>query len=232
MSTSESAVQAPSLVKAPTPYHPFSSAKPLPPFSAGGLLRGSRLAWLLGRDGSLRFFKSVDGGCVSEGRLVPRGCSIAAVCGCELDDGDRETTLLALAVHPEENRGKTTVAIVNAATSEVLRTVKIPWDVSSLSGVSGSCLQAARGLFSPTTLGLFSGTLAVGCAGGRVLLVDLSLDVEFSAEASVTQPQELAVVENGAGPAVISSAREKGRHACIDILGIYSVRVCIAARAI
>lgn len=222
MSSSESAVQAPSHVKELIPYKPFSSTKSFPPFSAGGLLRGNRLAWLLGRDGTLRVFRSVDGGCVSETRLVPRGCGIAVACSCELDS---EATLLVLALHPEDSRGKTTVAVVDVTTSEVRRTVKVPWDVSSLSGVSGPSLQAARGLFSPTTLGLFSGVLAVGCVGGRVLLVDLSLRVEFSAEASVTQPQDLAFIEIGAGPATVSSARERGRYACIDILGIIYIYI-------
>ena len=226
MSAAESAVQPPSHIKDPIPYRLLSSSESLQA-SAGRLFHGGRYAWLLNRNGCVYVFNSTNGECTAQLRLAPRGSSVAVSCSCVLSSEARhtsatkakETSLLVLALHVEGSREKKTVlVVVDPAASKLLRAVEVPWEVSSLCGVSGGRLQLTAGLFSPSLVQSFSGVLAVGCTGGHVLLVDLALGIELPVKASVKHPHSLAfidAVQNGC----VSTARNNGKHSCIDVLG-------------
>ena len=225
MSDTASVVQAPFRVHDPTPYR-LAPSSPQPSPAASRLFGGGDFAWSLSPSGCLSLYSSADGSCVSQLSLAPSGCRVALSCSCELSPGtfpssvgEREgVSLLVLALNLD---GKTMVVVVDPlASSRILVTFKIPWAVSSLCGVSGACLNgAAAGLFSrPSLLQSFAGVLAVGCAGGHVLLVDLALDA--SRAASVLRPGGLAFVESlQATSASVASARSSGKHACVDVLG-------------
>lgn len=223
MSASESAVQTPSLIRDPVLFRFPSSSPPLQA-SAGRLFGGGRFAWLLNRSGGLRIFKSESGECVALLRLVPRGSRVSVLCSCELrpekDSPPNSRTLLVLATHLEGHEGKTAVVVINPAASKLIRAVEIPWGVTSLCGVASECVQVA-GLFAQSLLQNFAGILAVGCSGGRMLLVDLALGTESSHHSSVKQPQALVFIESlrSGSLATITEARETGRHACVDISG-------------
>lgn len=219
MSASEGAVQVPSLVHDPTLYNISS---PVQPNAAGHIFGGGDFAWLLSPSGRLSVFRSTNGNCICQLALVPSGHRVAVSCSCELVLPSEEVaSLLVLAVNIDGVVGKTTVVVINPLTSRVLRTLKIPRVVSSLCGVSRVSLQAAAGLFWPSSLLRgFSGVLAVGCAGGHLLLVDLAIGDSSLKVSSVQRPRALAFVESlQTPPTAVASARSSGKHACVDILG-------------
>ena len=229
----EGAVQAPFRV-----YDPTLFSRPSP--SAGGLLRGGKFAWAFFPSGLLSVYSS-GGECVSHVKLVPsqrKGRRLEVSCSCELSLSSfptRSRSLpLALAVSVEGVRAKTTLVIVDALSSSLLRAIEVPWTVSSLCGVSEEAVRAVTsGLFSSSILREFSGVLAAGCAGGHVILVDLALGVIPVGAGSLAKPLQLVFVDSSqmGGGAVVSSTRSDGTSlACIDVLGksLGCVFVCVA----
>ena len=223
------AVQTPSRVYDPTPYRTTS---PSVEFSAGGLLCGGRYAWLVSPGGLLRVFRSSGGECVSQLSLSPgKGRRVAVSCSCELSPGTlyadssaRDQPLLALALTVDGVRANATLVVLDPLSSRLVRAVEVPWSATSLCGVSGTALQSAAGLFSPALLREFSGVLAVGCAGGHVLLVDLALGVSSVGQGSVQRPLRLVFADGVTqrGSSAVSSARGNGEQlACVDLLGTW-----------
>ena len=225
MSSKESAIQTPSLIRDPAPYNLTSSPNPLHA-SVGRFFSGSRNAWLLDSNGSVYVFRSSSGECVSQLRLGRKGTRVSVSCSCELSsrapppNSTSDESLLVLAVHQDGSDGKTTLAVVDPRASKLLRAIEVPRTVSSLCGVSGESLQVAGAAFK---LDCFSGIVAAGCVGGHVLMVDLALGVELSYQPSVLHPQRSEVIELRKTESISSSvttARSNGRHACVDVLGI------------
>lgn len=221
MSAAENAVLTPSVMLDPTLYRLPSNLSSLQAF-AGRLFKDGRFAWILSRSGCLYVFNSKSGECTAQLRLGARGCLVTVSCSCELISSIANTSLLALAVSAEGSRGKTTIAVIDPVASKLVRSVSIPWGVSSLCGIAEGCLQAA-GLFSQSILEAFSGILAVGCTSGHVLLVDLGLGEDLSVRPSMIQPQSLVFIEalqSGSASSTVAEARRTGRHACVDVLGM------------
>ena len=217
------AVQTPSRVHDPTPY---STAAPPVEFSTGGLLCGGEYAWLLSPGGFLRVFQSSDGECIAQLSLSPgKGRRVTLSCSCELNPGTlstpRNNPLLALALTVDGVRPKAAIAVLDPLASRIERVAEVPWAVTSLCGVSGPAIQSAVGLFSPALLREFSGVLAVGCAGGHALLVDLALGVYSVGQGCVQRPLKLVFADvSQRGASVVSSARNDGEQlACVDLLG-------------
>ena len=225
-------VQTPSRVHDPTPYR---SALPSQEFSAGGLLDGGRYAWLLTHGGFLHVYRSADGECVSQLQLSPgKGRRVSVSCSCELNPSSlspstsalnpSRSPLLALALAVDGVRVKTTVVVLDPLSSRLVRVVEVPWAVTSLCGVPTTSLQTAAGLFSPALLREFSGVLAVGCAGGHVLLVDMALGLFSVGQGSMHKPLKLVFMDltggGGRGASFVSSARGSGEQLpCVDLLG-------------
>ena len=174
-------------------------------------------------------------------KLVPfqrKGRRLEVSCSCELSLSSFPTRCrslpLALAVSVEGVRAKTTLVLVDALSSSLLRAIEVPWTVSSLCGVSEEAVRAVTsGLFSSSILREFSGVLAAGCAGGHVILVDLALGVIPVGAGSLAKPLQLVFVDSSqmGGGAVVSSTRSDGTSlACIDVLGksLGCVFVCVA----
>ena len=95
---------------------------------------------------------------------------------CELER-ERQDTLLVLGCR--ESKNNSVVAVFSPWSSKLLRAIKLPHDITSM------CLLSDRGLdvpslFTHTVLSEFMGVVAVGCAGGRVVLLDLALGKEDS----------------------------------------------------
>lgn len=217
MSAAETAVLTPSVVHDPTLFQ-TSAASPSLQASGGRLFKNGRFAWILSRGGCLSVFDSKSGECTAQMRLRPRGSHLTVSCSCEITSVvGKKPSLLVLAVSDESAKGKTTIFVVDPAASKPLKSVLIPWGVSSLCGIAEGCLQMA-GLFSFSLLETFSGVLAVGCTGGHVVLVDLVL----CERELIVRPKSLVFIESlqsGLAVSTVAEARKTGRHACLDVLG-------------
>ena len=222
------AVQAPYRVHDPTLFRPA----PLSTSSGGQLLAGGKFAWLVSPSGLLSVFESSNGDCVTQLRLSPplgkTGRRLTVSCSCELRVPARGEQLLALAVTQDGVRAKTIVLVVEPLSSRLLRALEIPWSVSSLCGVSGEAVRTATaGLFSSSPLREFSGVLAVGCAEGHVILVDLAVGVALvEGRGSLQDPlqPEFVGVVRGGGDTKVGIARGNGEtFTCIDLLGMYTI---------
>ena len=221
-------VQAPSILHPPSPFLLPSSPSSAQP-SAARLYDSGRFAWLA-REGSVHVVKAGTGERVTLLRLAERGSELKVTCSCELGSNSADTaangagnaSLLVLAVAPME--GKNVVVVLNTGTSRLIRAVEIPWKVSSVCAVSSGSLQSPS-LFIQSILQLFSGTIAVGCVGGHVLLVDLALDHADSREfswASLNEPRSLVFLESVHSSSIsarVKQARDAANHVCFDITG-------------
>lgn len=215
MSAAENAVLTPSVVHDPCLFQTPSASSSLQA-SAGGIFKNGRFAWILNRSGHLYIFNSITGECTAQLRLGPRGSHVRVSCSCELSSVVATKPLLVLAASDDTVKGKTTIFVVDPAASKLVKSVIIPWAVSSLCGIAEGCLQMA-GLFSFSFLESFSGILAVGCDGGHVLLVDLVL----CEKELIVHPKSLVFesLQSGLASSTVAEARRTGRHACVDVLG-------------
>ena len=223
-------VQAPSILHPPSPFllpPSPSSAQP----SAARLYDNGQFAWLA-REGSVHVVKAGIGERVALLRLAERGSELKVTCSCELSPNSADTagnaSLLVLAVAPAER--KSVVVVLNTATSRLIRAIEIPWKVSSVCAVSSGSLQSPS-LFIQSILQLFAGSIAVGCVGGHVLLVDLALDITESRElsqASLNEPRSLVFLESVHSSTIsarVKQARDAAKHVCFNITG--TANLCI-----
>ena len=216
MSAAENAVLTPSVVHDPCLFQTPSVSSSLQA-SAGRIFKSGRFAWILSRSGCLYVFNSKSGECTAQLRLGPRGSHVRVSCSCELSSAVATKPLIVLAASDDSTKGKTTIFVVDPAASKLVKSVIIPWTVSSVCGIAEGCLQVS-GLFSFSFLELFSGVLAVGCTGGHVILVDLVL----CEKELIVHPKSLVFIESlqsGLASSTVAEARRTGRHACVDVLG-------------
>ena len=115
--------------------------------------------------------------------------------------------------------GKSLLVVWNADLSRVLRAIHLPFQVTSAAPVSGGSLTAP-GLFSQSVVEECSGVVAIGCVGGRLLVIDLALGRQWTAVTMAT-PRPCHVVS--ARVESLSEARAKAvksySHLCIDLTG-------------
>ena len=222
-------VQTPSHISPPTPFN-LSLARSSRPTDVR-LFDGGRYAWLV--CGGILFVVATDTGkCISRLQLtVTRDEPYSVSSSCELKHcapgarGRKPSCLLVLAVDYEGRNPRRSVLVVfNPTSCQLVRAVAVPCRVTSLCAVCGGGF-GTPGLFSQSPLQCFSGALAVGCVGGRVLLVDLALGSSEAPRALLSDPGELVVLKRlareGSGAVVsrVRQAREAGRHATVDITG-------------
>lgn len=225
-----SIVQTPSIIRSPAPFLLPPSPSSSPP-SQPHFFNNGRYVWLT-RGGLLYVLKAGTGECVSQLRLVTRGSQVNVACSCELTSGASENPsngrrgcLLVLALELEEKGQRGSVLVVfNPAASQLLRAVEVPWKVSSLCSISSSSILSP-GLFTQSALRYFSGVVAIGCVGGRVLLADLALDSEDALRASLREPCQLVVMDSVNSSGIMGKmkqVRESGNLLGLDITGGWS----------
>ena len=226
-----SILQTPSIIRSPAPFLLPPSSSPPSQRPGANFFNNGRYVWLT-RGGLLYVLKAGTGECVSQLRLATRGTRVIVTCSCELRSAASENSLkgrrgclLVLALELEEKGQRGSVLVVfHPAASQLLRAVEVPWRVSSLCSVSASSVLSP-GLFSQSGLRYFSGVVAIGCVGGRVLLVDLALGSEDVPRASLREPCRLVVVDSANSSSImgkVKQARESGSHLGLDITGGWS----------
>ena len=134
----------------------------------------------------------------------------------ELNVPEKGLSLLCLVFR---KGGKSLLVVWNAALSCLLRAIHVPFCATCAAPVSGGTLRAT-GLFDQSVMEEFSGVVAIGCLGGRVLLVDLALGRQWTAVSMVT-PRPCHLVSMGVES--LSEARAKAvnsySHLCVNVTG-------------
>ena len=139
--------------------------------SAGGFLLSGKAAWCLDA-GSFIVYRVPSGEPI--GHLRTGQLTVSHVCELQRTKQD---PLLVLACR--EAKRSAIVALFSPGSSQLLRAIRVPYDITSMCVLSARGLDAP-GLFSNSVLSQFMGVVAVGCKGGLVFLLDLALGREWA----------------------------------------------------
>lgn len=200
--------QTPSLTR---PSVPLRSCQEPSDTLRGQFLSDAGLFWLLSGD-CLQLLSRDGGSCVAVWQPeVGRISAVAELCL------SRRQSLLIVSV---ATGNQSVLVVLNPVPAHVLRAVTLPHPISSVHALSSSSLSTP-GLFSQSSLSLFSGVAAVGCVGGHVYLINLCLQARDFPTASLTSPARLRPLRpaQGAVSAEVARATEEGEHCCLDLTG-------------
>lgn len=150
------------LPKSSSIFHPFSPDQPS--IDKGGYSKDGKVLWSWNCEVGISLYS------VPELTLlgwVPTGGHQLETHG-QLTYGSANLLLLVL-----NDQTQSLLIVVSMVTTQLVRVVKLPYHVTSISGVSHMTFP---GLFIQSSLSLFSGIVVCGCRNGRVILIDLALD--------------------------------------------------------
>lgn len=177
----------------------------------GGLIMNGQAAWFLSPGGL--FVTKVPSG-EHVGHLQTGELAVTHVCELQRENND---SLLVLACR--ESKSSSIVAVYSPWSSVLLRAINVPQEITSM------CLLSAKGLDAPslfthTILTEFRGVVAVGCAGGNVVLLDLALNKE-AAPVRLSSPKsvEVASIHSESITTHMVHAEEEQANLAVNLTG-------------
>ena len=187
--------------------------------NCGGFLSRRRWSWVSQPD-RVCFYDS-PGGNWKHSVPSPGGRVVSVF---ELKVPGKRPSLLCLVFRKGD---RTLVVVWNAALSIILRAVHLPFHATCAAPVSGGSLTAA-GLFGRSILEEFSGVVAIGCSGGRLLIMDLALGRRWTAVTMAT-PRSCHVVSARAESLseAWANAVNSHSHLCINLTGEAEMAGCL-----
>ena len=179
--------------------------------NCGGFLSRRRWSWV-SQPNRVCFYDS-PGGRWKHSVPSPGGRVVGVF---ELEVPKKDGSLLCLVF---EKGGKTLLVVWNAALSCILRAVHLPFRATCAVPMSGKPLVAS-GLFGQSIVELFSGVVAIGCVGGRLLLVDLALGKKWvSVTMATPRPCHFVSAQAESFAEARASAVNSHSHLCINLTG-------------
>lgn len=187
----------------------------------GGLCEGGYLAWRV-RDNTLVVNDAKTGECLQLWRPVTNG-NIIHVTELDLHLPDGPLFLVTI-----EDHNQYTLAVLSPSASKLIQAIVVPYPITVIHPISipgslntDSNLESGyhqSSLFGDSPIGCFSGVAAVGCLGGRVLLIDLHLNSQNSFPVSLLSPSQLHIVGGGVSVEDVEGIRESGGQVCVELM--------------
>lgn len=165
-------------------------------------------------ENSIVIVNAVDGKIIQSWR--PPSDAGKITCVAELSLGDYELLTVGL-----NHDGRGVTVVLSPYTTKLLRAFEIPGCITSLHAFSNSIFASytdgyyLSDLFQSSSLGYFSGVVAVGCRGGSVYVMNLHLDLGDHLGYGSFGFSKLCLVEEDTSADEIQAIGEGGQHACI-----------------
>ena len=177
----------------------------------GGFLSHRRWSWVSQPD-RVCFYDSPGGGWKHS--LPSSGGRVVGV--FELKVLRQRGSLLCLVF---EKGGRTLLVVWNAALSCILRAIHLPFRATCAAPL-GEKPPIAPGLFDQSIVESFSGIVAIGCVGGRVLLLDLALGKKWvSVTMATPRPCHFVSTQAESFREALANAVNSHSHLCINLTG-------------